>query len=97
MNFQQKAAALKALSEISVRIRGENNWYVNQNVEVKAGGMLEGRYGNGETPESAIEDHWRALVEDLKPEEYLVIHAYGGKRRAVKWNGFMWEDTLEEK
>lgn len=95
MNTQQKAEALNALAEISVMIRKANDWYVSQSVEVKNGNILEGEYGNGTTPDEAIENHWLKLVDDLPANKYLVLGAYGENRKAVKWNGYRWEDYPE--
>lgn len=106
LTLDQKAAALAGLAELHVvyrekqwRVRsGSKAWYVLQHVEIKDGPMLSGDYGNGWTPEAAIEDHWRRLVDELPPGKYLVLHAGDPeKRRAVRWNGFMWETITEEK
>lgn len=94
MDWQQKAAALDALAEISVMIRKPGDWYVSQRVEIKDGGILRGDYGNGETPQAAIEDHWRNMVDNIG-SRYLVAHAGTERRRAVRWNGFMWMDIPE--
>ncbi len=96
MDWQEKAAALNALSEISILIRGPNDWYVNhQSIEVKDGGMLCGEYGNGDSPYMALENHWDILTAIEHPK-YLVLHASDTKRRrAVRWNGYMWTDVLE--
>lgn len=93
MDYQQKAAALEALGNISIRFRSPGDWYVQQHVEIKDGSVLVGAYGNGETPIAAIEDHWNELT-DLKNGQYLVVDALR-KRRAVRWNGFMWADVTE--
>lgn len=100
MDYQQKAAALDALSEISIKCRGVKDWYVSQQVDVKDvkdGHVLYGEYGNGETPEEAILDHWRRLVEDLPRNKYLVVRGGSDQRRAVRWNGFMWVAVQEPK
>lgn len=94
MDWQQKAAALNALAEIHLCIRGPDDWFVSQRVEIREEHVLVGAYGNGTTPEEAIEDHWRKLVTEIGPH-YLVARPYEGKRRAVRWNGFMWEDYPE--
>ena len=39
-------------------------------VEVKSGGILEGTYGNGSTPEEAIRDYYKKIVG-----KRLVFHA----------------------
>jgi hypothetical protein len=98
MDWQQKAAALSALVEIQLICRKAGDWYVRQEVEIKDGAILRGSYGNGTTPQEAVEDHWRQLVDEMTPTPmYLVVSAGGGqrKRRAVRWNGFMWMDVSE--
>src|SRR3990167_8513124 len=96
MTWEQKLAAFQALTEHSLRMRAPGDWYVEGSVEVKEGCILAGTYGNGRTPEAAVEDHWRQLVEELPREKYLVIRAYRDTRRAVRWNGYMWADVREQ-
>ena len=96
MNWEQKLEALNALAECSLKMRKPGDWYVGHSVEVKVGAILEGRYGNGETPQDAVEDSWRKLTE-LNPGEYLVTRAYSGSRKAVRWNGYMWESVDEKR
>lgn len=96
MDWQQKAAALDALAEIEIKIRKPGDWYVHQHVEIKDDCIMRGEYGNGRTPEEAIEDHWQRLVVNIEQTPlYLVARAMRDTRRAVKWNGFMWMDYPE--
>lgn len=102
MDWQQKAEALAALADLSIKFRerewrvgGPDPWYVSQNVEVKDGSILSSVCGNGHTPEEAIEDHWKQLVDDLTSRQYLIINVGTKDRRAVKWNGFMWQHVDE--
>lgn len=92
MEWQKKAAALNALKEISIKMRGVGDWYVQQNIEIGGNGLLRGAYGNGKTPAEAIENHWMILVEEVPIGFYLVINATSDSRRHVRWNGYMWED-----
>lgn len=94
MDWQQKLAALNALSECSLKMRKPGDWYVSQRVTVKRGSVLVGEYGNGVTPEEAVNDHWNQLAEDLPRGEYLVADL-SGSRKAVRWNGFMWDAVIE--
>lgn len=98
MDWQTKAAALNALAAISIKFRKPGDWYVSQQVEIKDGPILRGDYGNGATPQEAIEDHWERLTE-LEPGQYLVgrefLDGRTHRRKAVRWNGFMWEDVNE--
>lgn len=96
MDWQQKAAALDALAEIEIKIRKPGDWYVSQRVEIKDDCILVGAYGNGDTPMAAIDDHWFRLVEEIeRGPRYLVARVGQPSRRAVKWNGFMWQDVPE--
>lgn len=98
MTWEEKLAACKAIgSEIGLRMRKPGDWYVDHcGVEVKEGSMLASRYGNGPTPQAAAEDHWTQLTE-LTPREYIVLDAGRSTRRAVRWNGFMWQDVQESR
>ena len=95
MDFQQKAAALNALSEITIKCRGATDWYVSQRVRIIEGPMVKCVSGNGTTPEAAVLDHWEELVDNLNSDEYLAVDALSEHRRVVRWNGFMWADVKE--
>lgn len=96
MTWEQKLAACQALSACSLKMREPGDWYVSQDVEIKDKSILKGEYGNGTTPEEAVEDHWTRLTQ-LAAHEYLVTRAGGGElRKAVRWNGFMWDQVIEE-
>jgi hypothetical protein len=98
MNYEQKLEALNALSEAALLMRKPGDWYVQQHVEVKQGGILATLYGNGATPECAILDHWDQLVTNLPGGQYLVVHAAASElRQAVRWNGFMWARVEESR
>lgn len=95
MNWQEKAAALNAIGRVNLLIRKPGDWYVHhEHVEIKDRCFLRGSFGNGATPEAAIEDHWRKFVDEIG-SCYVVTNAYSGNRRAVRWNGFMWQDWPE--
>lgn len=93
MNYEQMLVALQALGECSLMMRKPGDWYVSQRTEIKNGPVLEGRFGNGNTPMAAVADHWKQLTE-LAPGQYIVTHAYDrAQRRGVRWNGFMWAEA----
>ena len=98
MDWQQKLEALQALGDCALRMRSPDDWYVSQNsTELKMHAddyCLGGKYGNGHSPEEAVEDHWRVLVDDLPPEAMIIIHAMSReRRRQVRWSGYMWKDV----
>lgn len=96
MTWEQKLGAFQMLADTHLRMRKTGDWYVSCGVEVKKSPgscMLVGTYGEGTSPESAVEDHWRKLVDELPDKAYLVI--IGANRRAVRWNGYMWADIPE--
>lgn len=96
MTYEQMMYALKAIcNDVSVGIRRPGDWYVTmQNVERKENGCLSSGCDSGKSPECAITSRW---IWATSSEHYLVINAYKANRRAVKWNGFMWEDVEEDK
>lgn len=99
MDWEQKLQAFNALTECKLIMRKPGDWYVSQQVDVKQGSCLSGIYGNGKTPQAAVEDHWQRLTS-LPKDQYIVAREYWDgdtcKRLAVRWNGFMW-DHIQEK
>lgn len=97
MNWQQKALAIRSLTGafgFSLNLRGEGDWYVSASrVSRKEGGCLSSDFTSGKTPDEAVEQWWDWATD---PKYYLVTTSKEGQRRAVKWNGFMWEDVNEE-
>jgi hypothetical protein len=84
MTWEQKLQALQALGDTSLRMRKPGDWYVNTVANIKG----DGGYGNGATPEAAVEDHWKKFAESGAT---VVVDAYSPSRREYRWNGFMWE------
>ena len=95
MDWQQKATALNELADIKLCIRAPGDWWVSQYTEIKDGCMLLGSYGNGGTPEQAIEDHWNILTAVEYPK-CIIANAGSSLRQAVRWNGYMWSKAAEE-
>jgi len=94
MNYEQLAVAMKAIGELSIKLRAPGDWYVNhRGVERREVGCLSSGCVSGKTPEDAIAQHWVWLTD---PKFYLLISP-GGNREAVRWNGFMWERVDEER
>jgi hypothetical protein len=94
MPWQRKLDAFQALGDTCLRMRKPGDWYVEAvSVMVKEDPKdctVVGIYGNGATPEAAVLDHWRKLVDELPAKSHLVIER--GSRR-VRWNGYMWRDV----
>jgi hypothetical protein len=90
MDYEQKAAALDALADIKICFRKPGDWYVSQGVSIGGDGMLTTTYGNGDTPEGAILNHWDELVTYLPGDKYLVVDGNRPGERHFRWNGFMW-------
>ena len=97
MDWQQKAAAIQALAgwqNFALKMRGPENWYVQHSgLEQKEGGLLSDGPQHGKTPEDAVNQCWDWMTD---PEYYLVWSTYRDSRRAVRWDGFMWENVNEE-
>lgn len=98
MHWETKLHALNALAECKLLMRKPGDWYVSQQVDVRRGHCLVGVYGNGATPQEAVEDHWN-LLTTLPADEYLVGREFWEgetcTRKAVRWNGFMWDHVKE--
>jgi len=97
MTWLDKFKAIRALNPTNtcLVLRDGGTWYLSQRgVERKEGGCLSSGCDHGRTIDEAIQQHWEWITD---PEYYVVIDAVGEHRRAVRWNGFMWEDVVEEK
>jgi len=91
MTWEEKLAALKALANTHLEMRAPGDWYVSAYArEVGGNGMLEGRYGNGRTPQEAVEDDWEKMTAKLPADRYIVVYASGEDRQQYRWNGYMW-------
>lgn len=96
MTTQQKALAMLSLvgwTGFDLKLREDGTWYVSLNADIRDGGCLVGITTAQPTPEAAIEKTW-AMLTNIGPEQYVVAKP-NGKRRAVRWNGFMWADVDE--
>lgn len=96
MTTQDKYDALMALSpSFKIHMRKIGDYYFSPSASVEVAtrnkGILRSTYGNGSTPEAAIDDCFRVLTE-IGPDDFLVLEAYSPARREVRWNGFMWAD-----
>jgi hypothetical protein len=97
MDWQQQFAAIQAFCghfDVSLRMRKPGDWYVSSNMGIGGDGMVSGAYGNGATPEEAVQDHWNQY-SNLPHNRYATIESGDGQRRG-RWNGFMWELVTEE-
>ena len=94
MTYEQKIQACQAVGEFSLCMRRPGDWYVDHAVEMKdtpESALLCVTYGNGATPEDAVEDHWKILTAPAP----MVIVLHADRRRLVHWNGFMWQDIAK--
>ena len=91
MNWEQKLAALQSLTETCLLMRAPGTWYVSATGrEVVEGGghFLCSAYGNGRTPEEAVNDDFRKIAESEAPLK--VGDAYW------QWAGFMWKQITRQ-
>lgn len=98
LTWEQKLVALNVLAKCTLEMRKPGDWWVYQQVEKKVGTVLEAIFGEGIGPEEAVEWHWKQMTQDVKEGEYLVTYGMDReKRKAHKWNGFMWEPVDEKR
>lgn len=95
MHWEYKLQALNAIADCHLIMRKPGDWYVSAEMSIKKDGgcTLVGEFGNGNSPQSAVDQHWDKYSE-LDSDHFVVAKKYG-KRVAVRWNGFMW-DHVEE-
>lgn len=97
LSWQQKAKAIQVLTgwpNFSLKMRDIGSWYVEHRfIERKEDGVLSSGCQNEPTPAEAVDSCWEWMTD---PKYYLIVRAQFVERRAVKWNGFMWEDVSEE-
>ena len=87
--WEDRLAAMQALTECSLRMRSPGNWYVETSVEIGDGAILSSAYGNGETPEQAVEQTWKN-VTTLRDDQYLAVRRHGERLNAM-WDGDAWK------
>lgn len=93
MSWEEKLAAIQSLTgDASLKMRRPGNWYVNARMDLGGNGLLEGKYGNGATPEEAVENHWK-IYTMLPPDRYVVVNGNFDGNRRLRWNGYMWREV----
>ena len=96
LTWIQKFQAIRSLSPsgISIAMRDRGDWYIqHRSIERKEGGCLSSGLTSGSSPEEATNQFWEWAID---PKYYMVVNAGSDRRHAVRWNGFMWEDVVEE-
>lgn len=93
MTWEQKLAALNSVARHALLMRAPGDWYVNAPIEIGGRSVLVGAFGNGKSPQDAVEDHWRQLVDDMEQNGDYLVCRDGQHVKVVRWNGFMWEDV----
>lgn len=100
MTWEQKFQAIASLlvfkGDASLHMREPGNWYTSfKGLEIKHKSILTSIGATGNTPERAVEYTWDNVTK-LELDDYLVRGAYTTDRRSFRWNGYMWEDVIEE-
>ena len=90
MTWEQKLEALMSLTETTLVMREPGDWYVEApGRHIGGDGMLYGKYGNGRTPQEAVENDWE-IYSEVKYPMYVVIENHKGRNHYV-WTGYMWK------
>lgn len=90
--WEQKFQVMQSLCSHSLKMRGPGDWYVESTgIEIKDGPILESSYGNGKTPQEAIENHYE-IYTSVKLPKTVVVNAHTSKRKEYIWTGFMWRE-----
>lgn len=96
LTWEQKLSALQNLCEVHLCMRKPGDWYVSADMSIKDNSVLIGTYGNGTTPQEAVEDHWFIYTTEANPLKPIVA-GRGGERKYWVWSGFMWKEITLEK
>jgi len=99
LSWEEKFEAMKELCgdfAICLRMRQPGDWYVSATgrhvASDRPGDGQSSVYGNGKTPEEAVTDDWRKLVERL-PNGYFITVQTGSLIRRLRWTGSFWKDV----
>jgi hypothetical protein len=87
MTWEQKLEALNCLCEHVLIMRKPGDWYVSSNLHIHDKSVLIGEYGQGHTPQEAVEVHWD-IYSNLAGIKKCV---YVSEDNYVNWNGYMWK------
>ena len=94
MTYGEKALALMMLvgwQNFSLKIREDKTWYVElAHVDRHEGGLMSAHTSVSKSPEEAVEKAWEWATDS---QYHLVTNSLRENWRAVKWNGFMWQDV----
>lgn len=107
MTTTQKFLALKAIDKrVYLTVGDEGRWIVRL-PSVKFYSKIEPRELSGDAPEKAVEETWFRLtwkpdgrVPDGRVTSHIdqekIIVTKGNREHWMIWNGFMWEQYLEQ-
>lgn len=94
LTVDQKFEILQQISDLSLKMRSPGSWYVDCPKRYIGGdGFLRGAFGNGKTPQEAIENDFSQIVTYLPNDRYIVIDDSVGKRKNYKFNGYIWKEV----
>lgn len=94
MTWEEKLAALNALSETVLTMREPGKWHCSvRSAEIGGDSVLQSIGGRGQSPEEAVLNAWAMATEWKPPKRYIALNAYSDGRRQVKWNGYMWVEV----
>lgn len=90
MNYKAKFKILKALDPfgIAICLDVNNSFYIQTCMEISFHGMLYGKSGRGETPQEAIEEHFRIYCEELPSNKSVYC-----KGKYYRWDECVWRET----
>ena len=87
MNWEEKFEIMQNITHTEIRMRKPSDWFVSSWMQTAGG-----NYGNGRTPEEAVNNHW-----DIITSYPVSINRTSGKEdEYFKWNGFMFTRTTKE-
>lgn len=95
LTWEEKFDVLNGLCSHELCMRRPGNWYVSSGLNVGGDGFLTGEYGNGETPQQAILNHWDKYCVSLPADKFIIVDWAEETRRHVRWNGCRFVDVKQ--
>lgn len=70
-------------------MRRPGDWYVSSDLCILDNGCIVGKYGNGQSPDEAVRNHW----EIYSNVEYPNVVFNSDTSKKYLWNKYVWKEV----
>lgn len=92
MTWEEKLNALQHLASHFLKMRRPGDWYIHASLGIKKDCLLCCEYGQGKTPQEAVDNHWD-IYTNLGEGQTIVVDSYKASRKEYVWDNFMWKQV----